>query len=127
MCLNALISDNSIGMKSNLCETYLDNFKEGLWVKSLVKVIVDKYEHDDQVGKIEKIMVEPTPVDYQLGDASDRVELDCHTNMSAFDGLHNPADVIKYAKEMKIKAMNFFFFCQKNITVFGHRKESDNA
>ena len=106
MCLNALISDNSIGMKSNLCETYLDNFKEGLWVKSLVKVIVDKYEHDDQVGKIEKIMVEPTPVDYQLGDASDRVELDFHTNMSAFDGLHNPADVIKYAKEMKIKALS---------------------
>ncbi|MBQ3621353.1 PHP domain-containing protein [bacterium] len=106
MCLNALISDNSLGIKSNLCEAYLDNLKEGSFVKALVKVIVDKYEHDDQVGKIEKIITQQVPDNYKLGDASDRVELDFHTNMSAFDGLHNPEDVIKYAKEMKIKALS---------------------
>ncbi|MBP5783312.1 PHP domain-containing protein [bacterium] len=106
MCLNALISDNSLAIKSNLCEAYLDSLQEGSCIKALVKVIVDKYEHDDQVGKIEKIITIQTPVSYQLGDASDRVELDFHTNMSAFDGLHNPNDVIKYAKEMKIKALS---------------------
>ncbi|MBO6103760.1 PHP domain-containing protein [bacterium] len=106
MCLNALISDNSLAIQSNLCEAYLDSLQEGNCIKALVKVIVDKYEHDDQVGKIEKIINIQTPANYQLGDASDRVELDFHTNMSAFDGLHNPNDVIKYAKEMKIKALS---------------------
>ena len=107
ICIKKIFSEKNNDKSKNLSAEYLKQFKEGDFIKAEIVLNEDNFEYGDVVGTIFKILPIKEPDEFNFKDDSEpRVELNFHTNMSAFDGLHSPEQIIKFMKKQNIKALS---------------------
>ncbi len=86
---------------------YLDAFKEGQWVNANITIQSNKYTNFELQGSINRIYPIEMPSQFVVSDDAQekRVELLCHSNMSAFDGIKKPSTIYKFVKKQGYKAI----------------------
>ena len=108
ICIKKIFSERNNDKSPNLNVEYLKQFKEGDFIKTEILLNEDNYEYGDVIGSILKILPIKEPDEFIYKDDSNlpRIELNFHSNMSAFDGLHSPEQIIKFMKKQNIKALS---------------------
>lgn len=91
-----------------LNDAYLSSFKENDWIRAQCKFQENKYSNNEICGSIYKIHKIETPKQFIRDDKEEtkRVELLMHSNMSAFDGIHDPEEIIKLSKKFNWNAIS---------------------
>ncbi|MBO6021974.1 PHP domain-containing protein [bacterium] len=108
ICIKKIFSERNNDKSPNLNVEYLKQFKEGDFIKTEILLNEDNYEYGDVIGNIFKILPIKEPDEFIYKDDSNlpRIELNFHSNMSAFDGLHSHEQIIKFMKKQNIKALS---------------------
>ncbi len=86
---------------------YVDGFKEGQWVNANITIQSNQYTNYEIQGKINRMYPIDTPSEFVVKDDAKekRVELLCHSNMSAFDGIKKPSEIYSFAKKQGYQAI----------------------
>ena len=94
-------SSNSYQNKQNvITDEYIQTFKKGDWVKIRATFSIDNYQNNQVTGIANQIMKINCPKQFVREDNSTkkRIELLCHTKMTAFDGICSASEVVERAK-----------------------------
>ncbi len=96
-------------VNENMPLGYLESFKIKTWIKAKVDLANDQYERNDLTAMIRQVFPIETPKEFIRADHAEhkRIELMCHTNMSAFDGIAKPHDIIQQIKQYQQPAIAF--------------------
>ncbi|WP_033159653.1 PolC-type DNA polymerase III [Mycoplasmoides alvi] len=87
---------------SNLDENYLKTFKVNDWIKVECEIFENKYRSNEICGKIKKIVSIDVPTKYtRIENApKKKIEFSFHTKMSAFDGINDVSEYLKFANNL---------------------------
>jgi DNA polymerase-3 subunit alpha (Gram-positive type) len=91
---------NAYGVDVNLPLFYLYSFKKYDWIKARIRVDQNKYTNNETQGLANYVAKVPKPKQYARDDneIKPRIELLAHTNMSMFDGLIEPEQLMRRIK-----------------------------
>ena len=91
----------------NINESYLESFKIGDWIHARVKLKSDKFTNFQPVGSIYKIChaLRPNKLIVKDLETKKRVELLCHSNLTAFDGICSVEKIYHHAQALDHKAL----------------------
>lgn len=88
--------------EKGITKELLSELKEGQWIKTKVKLEIDKFDDDSLCGLISSYSVIDKPSRLTKTDNADikRVELITHTNMTAFEGLVKIKELFSEMKQL---------------------------
>lgn len=85
----------------------LSLIKESTNIKANISCAIDTYEKNNIVGTISdiSILIDKSDSDSKKVDYLPRVEFSCKSKMTAYDGISDPEEYVKKAKELNIKSI----------------------